>query len=50
MENIKSEEFKRVILEVGECLKSGKITRTFQVILNLYEQEIKETKKEKKDG
>ena len=40
MDEVKAEEFKRVILEIGECLKQGAITPTFQMLLDTYEKEI----------
>lgn len=40
-DELKSEEFKRVILEIGECLKQGSITPTFQMLLDTYKKEIK---------
>jgi len=40
-DELKSEEFKRVILEIGECLKQGSITPVFQMLLDTYKGEIK---------
>jgi hypothetical protein len=40
--NLEAEEFKRVILEVGECLKQGSLTPTFQKLLETYEKEIEQ--------
>jgi len=37
---LQAEEFKRAILEIGECLKLGAITPTFQKLLDTYEKEI----------
>ena len=37
---MEDEEFKRVVLEIGECLRKKKITLTFQKILYQYEKEI----------
>jgi hypothetical protein len=37
---LQPEEFKRVILEIGECLKQGVITPAFQLLLDTYEKEI----------
>ena len=38
---LQEEEFKRVILEIGECLKQGAITPVFQMLLDTYRKEIK---------
>lgn len=34
-------EFKRVILEIAECLKEGAITPTFQKLIEIYEEDVK---------
>jgi len=39
---VESEEFKRVVLEIGECLKRGALTPTFQKLLETYKKEIEQ--------